>query len=246
MPFIIRITRHLQRHLVAYLALFVALGGTSLAAANSLVPKNSVGTAQVINGSLLKKDFKAGQLVRGARGPVGPAGAKGAAGAQGAAGPAGPAGAAGTPGPPGPVSLTYATSADIALPAGTQKEAIAACPAGMVVMGGGAFADSLDTAVSVNSSFVATSDGTTPDQWAVEMNNASASATTFSRKRSARIRRLSPRARASRRQRAQSVRSMSRGRGEWRRVRARRHSTSDQREASCRRLRCRWFALWPC
>jgi Collagen triple helix repeat (20 copies) len=180
MPFIIKTARHLQRHLVAYLALFMALGGTSLAAANSLVPKNSVGTTQVINGSLLKKDFKAGQLVRGLRGRAGRAGANGAAGAQGPAGPAGAAGAAGTPGPPGPVSLTYATSADIALPAGTQKEAIATCPAGMVVTGGGAFADSLDTAVSVNSSFATTSDGTTPDQWAVEMNNASATATTFS------------------------------------------------------------------
>src|SRR5205823_8129747 len=33
---------------------------------------NSVGTGKVINGSLLKQDFKAGQLPRGAPGPAGP------------------------------------------------------------------------------------------------------------------------------------------------------------------------------
>src|SRR4026209_431783 len=77
---------HLRQHCVAYLALFVALGGTSMAASNALVPKNSVGTAQVINGSLLKTDFKSGQLPRGARGPAGP---RGLAGAQGPAGPPG-------------------------------------------------------------------------------------------------------------------------------------------------------------
>jgi hypothetical protein len=87
--------RHLQRHFVAYLALFVALGGTSFAAANALVPRNSVGTAQVINGSLLKKDFKKGQLPRGPRGVRGPAGP------AGAAGPAGPAGAQGPKGDKG-------------------------------------------------------------------------------------------------------------------------------------------------
>ena len=96
---LVKTGKHLRQHFVAYLALFVALGGTSVAASNALVPKNSVGSAQVINGSLLKKDFKAGQLPRGARGP---AGARGAAGAAGPAGPAGAAGAPGQTGPPGP------------------------------------------------------------------------------------------------------------------------------------------------
>jgi hypothetical protein len=63
--------RHLRHNLVAYVALLFALGGTSYAAATTLLPPNSVGTRQVINGSLLKKDFKAGQLPRGARGPRG-------------------------------------------------------------------------------------------------------------------------------------------------------------------------------
>jgi hypothetical protein len=65
--------------IVAYLALFVALGGGAYAALK--LPKNSVGSKQikpnavksskVANGSLLAGDFKAGQL------PAGPRGVKG-------------------------------------------------------------------------------------------------------------------------------------------------------------------------
>src|ERR687887_2920268 len=100
--------RHLQHNLVAYVALLLALSGTSYAAVTKLLPANSVGTRQVINGSLLKKDFKSGQLPRGARGPRGFAGAAGATGPAGPAGPAGAAGPAGTQGPPGPVTVIYA------------------------------------------------------------------------------------------------------------------------------------------
>jgi hypothetical protein len=76
---------------IAIVALIVALGGTGYAAIK--LPANSVGTTQlksnavtsvkVKNGSLLRADFKSGQV------PVGP---EGPAGAPGAAGPAGPAG----------------------------------------------------------------------------------------------------------------------------------------------------------
>jgi hypothetical protein len=86
---------------VAGLALFVSLAGIGTAAV--VIPRNSVGTAQlktgavtstkVANGSLLRVDFKAGQAPAGPAGPPGPAGP---AGAAGLAGPAGPAGAAGT------------------------------------------------------------------------------------------------------------------------------------------------------
>jgi hypothetical protein len=169
-------SRHLGRNLVAYLALLFALCGTSYAAATALLPANSVGTRQVINGSLLKKDFKSGQLPRGARGPVGPAGA---AGATGPAGPAGPAGAAGAQGPPGPVSLTYVASPDTPLPNGTQQVAFVDCPAGTVVTGGGAFTPSTSTAVTVNTSAISSSTGSSPDEWQVAMNNTSGSDTTF-------------------------------------------------------------------
>jgi hypothetical protein len=81
------------------LALFVALGGTSIAAANALLPKNSVGTAQVINNSLRLKDFKKSELLRlrgprglrGVQGPKGDQGVKGEQGIQGIQGEQGPA-----------------------------------------------------------------------------------------------------------------------------------------------------------
>ena len=66
---------------VASLALLVALGGTSIAAVQIVVPRasvgalqlkaNSVNSSKVLNGSLLKVDFKAGQIPAG-RGPPGP------------------------------------------------------------------------------------------------------------------------------------------------------------------------------
>jgi hypothetical protein len=87
---------------VACLALLVALAGTSVAAVQVVVPRNSVGalalkpnsvnSSKVLNHSLLKADFKAGQL------PAGPRGLPGTAGPAGAAGPAGPAGPAGASG----------------------------------------------------------------------------------------------------------------------------------------------------
>ena len=105
------ILRHLRRNAVAYLALAVALGGTSYAAVN--LPKNSVGTKQlkknavtspkVKNGSLLAADFKSGQLPAGAQGPQGPAGNAGPTGPQG------PAGADGAAGATGPVGPTFGT-----------------------------------------------------------------------------------------------------------------------------------------
>src|SRR6266550_2661614 len=168
---------------VACIALALSLGGVSYAALR--LPANSVGTRQVINGSLLKGDFKAGQLPRGARGPQGLAGAAGSTGPAGATGPAGtagpvgPAGTAGSQGPPGPVSLTYVLSPYTALPTGTEQGAFVVCPAGMVVTGGGGYSPSTSTAVSIKSSAIGTTTGSSPDEWFVIMNNTSGSDTTF-------------------------------------------------------------------
>ena len=72
---------------VSCLALLVSLTGTSVAAVQQLVPRNSVGakqlknnavtSAKVRNGSLLRADFKSGQLPRGSRGPRGETGPEG-------------------------------------------------------------------------------------------------------------------------------------------------------------------------
>lgn len=111
-----RLRRHLSyANVVASLALFAALGGTSYAAI-TITSKNvkngtltttdlkdnaAVKSADVVNGSLLSKDFKPGQLVAGAPGPQGAPGPKGDSGATGAQGPKGETGATGPQGNPG-------------------------------------------------------------------------------------------------------------------------------------------------
>jgi hypothetical protein len=130
---------YLRRHHVALLALFLALGGTSYAAAT--LPAKSVGTRELADHAVTKAKLARGAAVsgpRGARGPrglvgragatgangakgdTGAPGADGARGAQGASGPAGPQGDAGakgdtgTAGPagaPGPQGATGASGA---------------------------------------------------------------------------------------------------------------------------------------
>ena len=82
---------------ISLIALFVALGGTSWAAVSRLAPKNSVGSAQVVNGSLQKRDLskKAVRALKGNRGRAGRVGLHGATGPRGPTGPStGPAGGA--------------------------------------------------------------------------------------------------------------------------------------------------------
>lgn len=112
---------YLKRHHIGLLALFIALGGTSYAAAK--LPRNSVGSAQLRKGAVsesklskgvVKKLNKAGAKgATGAAGPAGAPGATGAAGATGATGPKGDTGAtgpAGSPGAAGPPGATGPTS----------------------------------------------------------------------------------------------------------------------------------------
>jgi hypothetical protein len=76
-------------NVISCFALFLALGGTALAATQ--LAKNSVGAKQlkpnsvtspkVKNGSLLAQDFKTGQLPKGEPGPTGDRGPQGAPGA---------------------------------------------------------------------------------------------------------------------------------------------------------------------
>jgi len=77
---------------LACLALAIALGGSAFAA-TALLPRNSVGSAQVINGSLQATDLsgKARTALRGRRGP------QGAMGLPGPVGPTGPKGVQGQP-----------------------------------------------------------------------------------------------------------------------------------------------------
>jgi hypothetical protein len=98
-----RILLHLRSNLVAYLALFIALGGSSYAAVrlapgsvrtpalakgavtHQKLAANSVGSANVANRSLTSADFKAGALTGVGAGGKGDAGAMGPAGRAGGA-----------------------------------------------------------------------------------------------------------------------------------------------------------------
>jgi hypothetical protein len=113
------IGKHLRGHFVAYLALFFALGGTSFAAVTAL-PKNSVGSPQIKNGSIQKVDIskRTVSALRGLRGLRGLTGATGATGTAGAQGPKGDTGATGSPGS----ALAYAhVNADGSLVAADSK-----------------------------------------------------------------------------------------------------------------------------
>jgi hypothetical protein len=109
------VLRHMRRNVVAYVALFIALGGSSYAAIK--LPANSVGSRQLRKGavtaskvkphSLLAKDFKTGQIKNGAQGP---------AGVNGATGPQGPPGHDGTSGTTGPTGPSYWTALTKSVP----------------------------------------------------------------------------------------------------------------------------------
>lgn len=105
---------------IACIALLIALGGTSYAAVSQLVPRNSVGTAQlkadavtsakVKNGSLQRVDFRAGQVPAGPAGPAGPTGPQGSKGDKGDRG---------DPGLLGPIAVR---SASVSVPGGGTPE----------------------------------------------------------------------------------------------------------------------------
>lgn len=159
-----RIVRGLRCHwpkAVAVLALAISLGGTAYAS-GVLLPAASVGSVQlkrgavtatklaanaitanaVKRGTLLRADFKAGQLRSGQPGPAGPPGAAGARGATGSTGPIGPQGTPGEkgdPGPQGPRALSnYQVVHVDSIPMDqTVKEITVNCPPGTNVLGGG-------------------------------------------------------------------------------------------------------------
>jgi hypothetical protein len=157
-------------NVTSMMALMVALGGTSYAAAT--LSKNSVGSAQiksggvagsdirsnavtsakVKNGSLKAVDFAAKQLpagATGAQGPKGDTGAKGDAGAKGATGLQGPKGDTGTVG----AATVVSTTATVDLADGTKGNYNAFCPEGQQAIGGGGRGDDLNSeATAVTSS----------------------------------------------------------------------------------------------
>jgi Collagen triple helix repeat (20 copies) len=167
--------RHMRGHFVAYLALFFALGGTSIAAVNAL-PNNSVGSPQIKNGSIQKVDISKRTVsslrgLRGSTGPQGPAGPQGPQGAAGATGAAGPAGPAGAPGANGATSVKFREGAAVSVAAGTSGFASVSCNPGEVATGGGGV-DVNAIGVHLKQSYPSPhSVGATPTGWTVSYEN---------------------------------------------------------------------------
>jgi hypothetical protein len=145
-----RIPRPTYSGVVASLALFVALGGSSYAALSvsgkhirngtvtgSDLKDGTIKGRDVDNGSLQAKDFKAGELPAGPQGPVGPAGP------QGATGPQGPAG--------GTNVVTRRDNVTIAKadPSTTIRRGSVSCAAGEIATGGGTTITNVLTGVSL-------------------------------------------------------------------------------------------------
>jgi len=104
---------------------------------------NAVTAGQVKNGSLLKEDFKSGQLPAGPPGPPGPRGVPGPKG---------------SPGISGLQRVDAATSSS----SSNSKAVVATCPSGKRVVGGGAqVTGSGANKVSINQSFP----DSTGDRW---------------------------------------------------------------------------------
>lgn len=163
---------HMRQNVVAYLALFVALGGSSYAAIR--LPANSVGAKQIKNNavrspdvknrSLLAADFRAGQLPVGRPGPQGIPGAGGPQGPRGIPGDTGPAGPQGAPGVSGHQRVE---SPVLSNPAHTQSRGNVSCPAGKKLLGGGV----QGTSGSVGSQSISASYPDTATVWAANVNN---------------------------------------------------------------------------
>jgi hypothetical protein len=136
-------------NVVSLMALFVALGGTTYAAATlsknsvgakqikkdavraSEIKSRAVGTSEVRDGALLAQDFKAGQLLAGAKGDKGDKGDKGLKGDKGDTGDTGSFDSVTT--------VFFQAPADLANGANMSYGAF--CPAGKQAIAGGGRGD---------------------------------------------------------------------------------------------------------
>jgi hypothetical protein len=107
--------------LLATVALFLALGGSAVAAGHYLIT-----STRQIKPSVLRK-------LRGATGP------RGAAGPAGAPGPEGVQGSRGEAGPSQLSQLTIVRAADVKVPNKQEATSVATCPAGSRAVGGGEY-----------------------------------------------------------------------------------------------------------
>ena len=115
--------------IISLIALFVALGGTSLAAAN-LINGKLIKANSIPKNRLTKRAIKSLHGARGAQGPQGP---------QGATGLQGPNGAQGLQGIPGLAGYQIVRVDAIMAASDVGASHTATCPTGKDVIGGGAY-----------------------------------------------------------------------------------------------------------
>ena len=115
--------------IISLIALFVALGGTSLAAAN-LINGKLIKANSIPKNRLTKRAIKSLHGARGAQGPQGP---------QGATGLQGPNGAQGLQGIPGLAGYQIVRVGAIMAATDVGASHTATCPTGKDVIGGGAY-----------------------------------------------------------------------------------------------------------
>jgi hypothetical protein len=164
---------------ISFVALIVAMGGTGYAAIS--LPKNSVGAKQlrsnavnsskVKDGSLLRQDFKSGQLPAGPQGPQGP---------QGSQGLPGPAGKDGTN---AATNVVIRDSAGVDVADGDDGFDSVACDPGEKATGGGVFATDgtniINTDTAVNESDATVDSNDHPTGWEGGIHNASGGSVTL-------------------------------------------------------------------
>jgi hypothetical protein len=167
---------------IAAIALFVALGGTSYAAASlghfavraANIAPNAVNSAKVRDGSLRAVDLAPGVLAKvGAKGETGATGSSGPAGAIGATGAAGATGSAGATGPAGLSSLTYVYGPLTSVAASATQILVVFCPAGKYPVGGGIQDNDQSPNIVIDDSEPSSSLGgsSTPDGWTGVVHN---------------------------------------------------------------------------
>ena len=158
-------------NVMATVAVFVALGGTSYALATGSIDSrelknNSVRSKDIRNRSLLARDFKASQLPKGQKGDAGPRGQQGSPGISG---------------------LKVASAQTLPASSDSPQQATATCPAGKRVIGasgeivGGGTGGSPNTVTDVVIDDVIPSDETeVPGSVIVRAAEEEVSATTWS------------------------------------------------------------------
>jgi collagen triple helix repeat protein len=160
---------------VACAALVIALGGTSLAAAN-LINGSQIKRHTIAKDRLTKKAIRQLKGNRGPRGPQGPTGAQGPSGATGATGAKGATGAQG----PAGVANVYRSTLAISLPANGTIRLNPLCNTGDLATGGGYFLNGGGaTAVEVFSNAPDTDlNVQNPPGWDIGIHNTTATALT--------------------------------------------------------------------